>query len=782
MLPTMIWWNNSSLLSLRWLRLRRRSRLPGFDDRRTSVFRSGRNVWRIAHAKKATVLIDADAFFRSFAEAAARVEKQLIIIGWDTDSRTELPRPEGFDVEGLAREDRLKLGIFLAELATQRPGLRIHVLSWDFAFIYLLERETLPGVKFSSLGNERIRFVLDARTPFWASHHQKIVVIDDQVAFSGGLDITQRRWDTREHRGYDPRRVDPEGRTYGPFHDVQLCVEGDVASELGAIARERWRLATGERLEPCEPPCEPPCESPWPPGLAADFQDVDIGIARTEPFGSFAGENPESDFRSSQPSPSKPMKSMKPVKEVERLFLDTIRSARWFIYVENQYFTSPVIARALGRRLSERHGPEIVMILPRDQTGWIEESTMGLLRSEAIRMVRACDRFGRFRCFYPVVPNLGQGYIKVHSKVMIIDDVFLRVGSANLNSRSMGLDTECDLALEAGEREDSRRAIERIRCELLSEHLGVTPEEFAARHARMGSLLKTVESFCGGERGLIEIPLVPEWVKKVAPPAEWLDPIGPKGIRRWIVKRLALNRGFLAGALILGVTLGLLALAESERRGYFAIRADRIPNVVDGLKAAYAWLRSWDEQRIAALLTGVRGTPAAIPYILIGFVVGSFLFIPITAMILGVAIAYPRSEAIVLALGGTMVAALATYGLGRYWAWTKSRFLARPFIQKISTQMNRGGVWAIALVRLTPIAPFTAVSIVAGGLRVRLRDYMLGTFIGLLPGSLALTLLSNEAAQAAGQADWGRVLAVMLVALVFFACLPFIVRRLRRAL
>jgi phospholipase D1/2 len=87
--------------------------------------------------------------------------------------------------------------------------------------------------------------------------------------------------------------------------------------------------------------------------------------------------------------------------------------------------------------------------------------------------------------------------IYVHAKVMVIDDVLLRVGSSNLNNRSMGLDTECDLAIEArndGEA-DRRKTISEIKNRLASEHLGVAPEVLAdAITASQGRLTGAIDS------------------------------------------------------------------------------------------------------------------------------------------------------------------------------------------------------------------------------------------------------------------------------------------------
>lgn len=695
----------------------------------STLFRPGWNTWQVAYAKRAAFLVDGDAFFRAFAESALQAERSIFILGWDTDSRTEIPHPEG----------QRPLGQFLAELVRDKPDLRVYVLSWDFAFIYLFEREALPSLKFGAIDStERLRFVLDHEHPFWASHHQKIVVIDDVLAFSGGLDLTQRRWDTPEHKNFDARRVDPGGHCYGPFHDVQVCVEGAVATTLGSLARKRWRAATGENL----PVAFRPSRSPWPESFPADITGVDVGISRTLPV---------------------EQKGRRPVHEVERLFLDMIRAADKCVYIENQYFTSMVLARAIAERLEEPEGPEFVLVLPRDQTGWIEESTMGLLRSEALRHVERADRHGRFRCFYPVVPGLDRGYVKVHSKVMIVDDRIVRIGSANMNSRSLGLDTECDLTIESGDRADVASVITRFRAKLLSEHLGCPRERFENKLIEIGSLAKTVDRLVGAERTLVPLhPTVPAWVSRVTPPKEWIDPKGPRGIRRWFLRRLRRTRSKIAITASLGLLLFAYFILQNESDVAASLRETGV--------ASWDWLRSWDAESIAATLESFRGKPWAVPAVLLGFILGAAVFVPISALILGTMLAFPKALGIGLALSGCLASSCVLYAIGRYWAWSKSRFLNRPWLQKLADKFRRGGLGAVVVVRLMPIAPFAAVGFVAGGLRVPFRNFFFGTLIGLLPGIGAFGWFANRMMEssthhASSNAVWIAIAAILFVLL-----------------
>jgi phosphatidylserine/phosphatidylglycerophosphate/cardiolipin synthase-like enzyme len=135
------------------------------------------------------------------------------------------------------------------------------------------------------------------------------------------------------------------------------------------------------------------------------------------------------------------------VRENESLYLRAIRSARDYIYLENQYFSSISIGDALAARLQARCGPEIVVVCPARSPNFLDGLTMDPPRDALVARLHAADRHGRFHVFSPVTQQ-GRPII-VHSKISVIDDRLLRVGSANLSNRSMGFDTECDIAVDA---------------------------------------------------------------------------------------------------------------------------------------------------------------------------------------------------------------------------------------------------------------------------------------------------------------------------------------------
>ncbi|MBJ6126814.1 phospholipase D-like domain-containing protein [Microvirga splendida] len=436
---------------------------PG-DGTHRPVLREGETCWRIAHADRIAVIVDAAAYFAAAKAAILQARHTVFLIGWDFDLRIRLERTD--PMPGVPDE----LGEFLTHVVKNRPDLRIFVLRWDLSFLKFPFRATLPLKLLDWLAGKRLELRLDHEHPTGACHHQKIVVVDDSVAFCGGIDMTDFRWDTPAHTDDNPCRVDPGRAHYPPWHDTTTCIMGEAARVLGSLARERWHRATGEEVPP-----SPPCDPCWPDHLSPDFTDLQVAIARTEPA-----------YGEAQPE----------VREIEALYLAAIRAARRTIYIETQYFASHRIAMALGKRLQEENGPEVVIVNPKSAVGWLEEEVMGPARAVLLKHIGECDRHGRFRIYTPVTEK-GQD-IYVHSKVVVVDDWLLRVGSSNLNNRSMGLDTECDLAVEVPPATDSsettRRTITSVRNRLAAEHLGVPQEQFAETvEAENGSLIGAIE-------------------------------------------------------------------------------------------------------------------------------------------------------------------------------------------------------------------------------------------------------------------------------------------------
>ena len=440
------------------------------EPRARPILREGRNCWRIAPAKRAAVLIDGADYYVQLDKVLRRAQKSIFIIGWDFDAGIRL-RPD--------QPGSPMLGDFLRSLVEERPNLEVRVLVWSVAVLHA------PGAPLPLLlGAEwekhpRIQVRLDREHPIYGAHHQKIACVDDTVAFVGGMDLTIRRWDTTKHQAQHDLRKGPDGVPYPPVHDVQMAVEGEAALVVSGVARERWRRAIKEDVPPVTGGGDL-----WPEDLHPDFTDTPVAVVRT--FASWRG-TPE-------------------ITEGFANTLDALRGAKHSIYIEAQYLTAPRVGKLLAGSLGRSEGPEIVIIVRRLFTSKMEGFVMGGNQARLVQRLRRADRHGRLGVYYPVVPGeKGDCPVTVHSKIVIIDDDFVRVGSSNMNNRSIALDTELDLAIEVTD-DARRRTIAGIREKLIAEHLDSTPEAVRATVLQEGSLLRAIEKLGCNRRCLRPAP------------------------------------------------------------------------------------------------------------------------------------------------------------------------------------------------------------------------------------------------------------------------------------
>lgn len=697
-----------------------------------AILKPDENVWKIARADRVALLVDGAAYFGALRTALASARRSVFVLGWDIDSRTPLAGPEEVD-DGAP----VKLLAYLEHLVERKPRLEIRLLLWDYSLLYALDREPLPSLNLKWRTPEQINVALDNCLPLGSCHHQKLVVIDGSLAFCGGFDLTTGRWDTRDHLPQHPRRLDKDGEPYPPLHDVQVLLDGDAAAVLFEMARHRWRQVTSEDVASSGAAAE------WPAAIAPDLEDIDVGIARTLP------ENDD------QPE----------ITEVRELYLASIRAARRWVYIENQYLTADCIADALIERMRVEPSLEVVAVTPRSPRGWLEAQTMGAGQQRFRERLADAGLDSRVRFYFAWVGD-EENHVMVHAKTMIIDDTILRVGSSNLNNRSMGVDSECDVVLEA-QNEEHRRAIHRLLCSLLGEHLGLPPETIGERLGRSGSLVAVVEQAERKERGLAPLPShrtygegIGDALNLIADPERPLRPeefIGDMfdaKTRRADVARL-LRLGGVAAALL------TLVLAWS-----------------------YTPLARWaDPDVLMPALAGVRDEWWVYPLLLAAYVVGGLLLFPLTVLLAVTGMMLGPLAGFVTALACSMASAWTGYVAGS-WAGAESiRNISGRTFRAIRRGLQNQGVITVAAVRMVPVAPFTVVNMVMGAAGVRMRPYLAGTALGLVPGVLVMTMVGDRLREVWREPDpmnilWFALVAVLWLGLAFV--LQRLVARLRR--
>ncbi|KTE22073.1 phospholipase [Sphingopyxis sp. H050] len=463
----------------------------------------GRNCWRIERADKARMIVDAADYYALLEQLMADAKERILLIGWDFDPRISL-KP---DRQGKGEP----LGHYLLRLAKNCPDRDIDILRWNFGG---LKQIVLPSIlamiarwKFT----RSISFRLDSAHPLGCSHHQKVAVFDDHLAVCGGIDVGARRWDTRDHTDDEPRRTAPDGKPYMPWHDSTMLLAGPVGNALADLGNERWQRATKKPLRDLNGTGEN-----WPDDLEPDFEGVDVAISRTR--AEYDG--------------------YEEIREIEQLYLDMIAAAKRFIYFENQYFTCGKIAAAIAERLNEDDPPEFVMVMPETADGWLEQMAMDAARVQLVREIAKTKHGDRLRVYYP--RTRGGESIYVHAKTAIVDDRLIRIGSANLNNRSMGLDSECDVTIDTAlpANHGAEPTIRRLRESLIAEHLDVEPAEVASRYETNGSLIETIEALRSGGRSLEWLDLVPPGpMDEFIAENELLDPTSPDAMFESLTER-----------------------------------------------------------------------------------------------------------------------------------------------------------------------------------------------------------------------------------------------------
>lgn len=678
-----------------------------------SIIAEGLTVWRYVACRRATVLNDAANYFLALRRCLVEAERSIFIVGWDVHSRTPLVGCDGMADDGYPRE----FGPFLHALLAEKLELRIHLLIWNSPVLYAGEREWFPSAKFSLPDNDRLIFCYDDCLPTGSAQHQKIVVVDDSIAFSGGLDLTIRRWDSDAHRANDPRRVDPAGEPYPPFHDVQMMVDGEAARCLAQLVRQRWACANcGGAPELGEQ------RHIWPQGIAADFDYVKIGIARTEPYA----------------------KGRPAIDEVDRLFVASIAAAERMIYIENQFLSAEHIARKLVEQLKQKPDLEVLLVAPKTHASWIEARTMRNGRLEFMKVFDDAGVSDRVRLLHPqVADGANVEAVMVHAKVMIVDDRILRVGSANLNNRSMGADSECDLVIEASD-EHERAKIAATRNRHLGHFCGVSEQMVADELKQSGSLIDTAttlrrdgHSLHPVEDGIRDAKEIVDFVTPVA------DPLRPLGLER-------AARAMVPASIKLFALVGSIGLVAALWR----------------FTPLYGFT---DADTLLVMLRSIEGTPWAPLAIVAGFIIGGAVLFPVTVMIAVTAAALGPWIGLGSALVGTLASASLLYLVGRMVGIKPVQRMLGPRLRRIQSRIVGNGVIAIVLIRMLPLAPFSLVNMAAGASGVRFRDFIIGTLLGMAPGLIAMSVFGAQIADLLRQPSWGDVALLLLGVMVWVA-------------
>lgn len=365
------------------------------------------------------VLVDGAEALREIAREIESAQAAVWLAGWY------------FSPDYCLRRDRTQTLRDLLAAAAER-GVDVRLLAWGGAPLPLFhpDRREARQVRDALERDTRIRVALDSKERPLHCHHEKLAVVDGGVAFVGGIDLTSYGGDRFDIREHPPR--DSVG-----WHDATSRFRGPAVADVAAHFRLRWHEVTGEEL--------PVTGRPAPAG------DVELQLVRTIPEKIYSGL-PRGEFA------------------ILESYLRALRSAQRLVYLENQFLWAPELVTVLADKL--RNPPDddfrLLVLLPAKPNNGNDDT-----RGQLGVLVDADGGAGRFLACTLYQGGGGARPVYVHAKIGLVDDAWLTIGSANLNTHSLFNDTELNVVAH-----DAALARE-TRLRLWSEHLDAPAAEIA---------------------------------------------------------------------------------------------------------------------------------------------------------------------------------------------------------------------------------------------------------------------------------------------------------------
>ena len=678
-----------------------------------SIFKENHNCWKQSTARYAAPLIDCENYYRALYESICKAKKSIYIVGWDIDSRIKLIRGK--------EADNLKYSPIISELIAQRttenPELEVYLLRWDSSLAFFSMREIWAKEVWDNQTPSNVYCCLDSTIPMGGSQHQKIVVVDNDIAFSGGMDVAVNRWDTREHLPVEPNRNDPDGE-YGPFHDVHSVVSGPIVNEFIEAVRWRWdRVCKDKRLPEADSECSinndqnsealPAC---WPDSVEPFFENITCAIARTVPF----------------------MDDVEPVQEVRYMLLGLIEQARDFIYIENQFLTREEIAEALNKQLKACPSLNVLIVSSYSPKSTVECEAYWSSRIDFKDILENGVDKNRVRMVCSLLKNEDGEFAhkRFHSKVMVIDDAYAVIGSSNITNRSMALDTECDLVFHA-ENSQQKAKIAEFRNDLIGEHCSQTITQVDQHIRSEGRLDKLLSRENKTHYYLSEVAdhrftdrSFEPVIKAISDPEESI--VSPLSF-------ITNKRSYLSNPSkkVLVVSTIIIALMLLALGGYLASR----------------YIPWFTPDNLQALLESTRGTYWALPLVCLVYVIAGLLFFPVTVLSLAVAAVFGPLWGPIYGMCGAVISSLVTFGVGATVGGDSLSKYGGKKVKAVDERLRQSGIIGVAAIRLIPIAPFSLVNLVAGISSIKLYQFLVGTFLGMFPPMIAKGLVGDSLAQ-----------------------------------
>ena len=673
-----------------------------------SIFKQGENCWVSSQASYAAPLIDCANYYKALHSSIVKAKHSIFIVGWDIDSRIRLLHGE----DEAQSEAPSVISELLAWKAEKNPDLKVYLLRWDSSLAFFSLREMWAQEVWEEKTPDNVETMLDDTIPMGGSQHQKVVIIDDEVVFSGGMDVSVNRWDTRDHPVVSEDRNGPNGE-YGPLHDVHAVYAGPVVKEFAELARWRWlRVSESTPVdirEEAKTGLDDGLPEAWPDDYEPWFENVDCALARTIPH----------------------MDEVEPVQEVRNMLLDLINQAERLIYIENQFTSRQEIAKALNQRLKVCPDLNVIIVSSYEPKGRFECEAFWASRIEFKKtLLKDIDPGRVIMTYSSIIDEEGRtAYKRIHSKVTTIDEKYLVIGSSNFSNRSMALDTEVDTVYFANN-EHNAQQIARVRDDLLAEHSGRELEATADLTASASPARSIMEGQLAHRYMLTQMndevftePSSDNMYQALSDPEEPLiamPTLEGSAVPVKNPRRRTIMIGI--GVFIIAVLGGLLFWASQS----------------------ISWLSA---DSIDAFLEESRGTYFALPTVLLVYFVAGILFFPVTVLSIAVAAVFGPIWGPIYGIMGALLSSATLFGIGKLLGNAGLKKLGGPKVEAVDQKLKRSGIVGVAAIRMLPIAPFSLVNLVAGISSISMFQFLMGTFLGMFPPMIAKGLVGDSLAQ-----------------------------------
>lgn len=658
-------------------------------------------------------LHSSEEYYKTLKEYLGEAKKFVYIAGWDFDHRIILDRKS---------EDNTNLADYLNSLTLKNPELRVKISIWN-AGAFDLNRH----IENSEILNENPNIeisLLDSVSDI-SSYHDKFVIIDDSIVFVGGIDLSKERWDDSDHNVENNYRINPNGESYPPYFDMQLLLYGKQITEcFYQIASEResqnilTNLTNNEKKN-----------------LVLDQKNKKVNILRTR-----------NSFEESKPS----------LYQIKDTYVDLIRKAKDYIYIENQYFSNEEIGNEIEKRLSEEDCPEIIIVLPGSNSGVVEDYVFLTKRDTIIYNLQRQDKYNKLSVFSIYFDEKAT----LHSKLMIVDGKSFLIGSANLSNRSFFYDSETNVLLEEKQKANYLKEIVLKR---LTSFLKCPEKELTSKIEKHSSLSKGIKEINDKTKALKEL-----WIEKkpIIEPyisSQIADPKKSNPLAKMFF--LFVNRfyNFIYNTVSLSmILLVLLGVGFISFLNYSDIDILEYRKKLLTISQNYNWFVSY-----------------LVLFVL--YTLSTLMFIPIGA--LGV-----LAIVILGIVKGTLLSTLALfstaflyYGIGLMAGRNKNIENIKYEKVKIALKVFRKHpLAAVILTKIIPSGPFILVNYFTGVIGIRLRYFTLGSIIGLSPGLLSFLLFGASLKEFFKDASLENGMVLGLVVIVIGIFFFYLFRKAKR--